>query len=196
MVRAEHEFPPDDLLKSSADEILQMERRIQEIAKNLGADQSVRLSMGDIFNQMWRLLKVPLVECVRCGCHYPSPLAAIEDFEFRCDRCAGNMTELKQGLRMSSERYEAIRSAILDVVAPKEKSVLFKDLPNAVAARVPKELFEGASIAWYTTAVKLDLEERGVIERIPGSHPQGLRRTPTRRKTNGKSVAGNGKRGA
>jgi hypothetical protein len=31
------------------------------------------------------------------------------------------------------------------------------------------------SISWYVTTVKLDLEARGLIARVPGSHPQRLR---------------------
>ncbi len=31
------------------------------------------------------------------------------------------------------------------------------------------------SILWYVTAVQLDLEARGVLERVPESSPQKLR---------------------
>ena len=31
------------------------------------------------------------------------------------------------------------------------------------------------SISWYVTTVKLDLEARGLIERVPRSRPQRLR---------------------
>jgi len=34
--------------------------------------------------------------------------------------------------------------------------------------------FEG-SISWYVTTVKLDMEARGEIERVPDSNPQQLR---------------------
>jgi len=39
----------------------------------------------------------------------------------------------------------------------------------------PDELDKLGSISSYTTTDKLDLEARGLIERIPGSRPQVLR---------------------
>jgi hypothetical protein len=176
MIRREESFPADEALRKAADEMLTMEHRITEISETLGAEEGVRLAVQDVFKQMWRLLKIPLVECVSCGRKYPSALAKIEDFEFRCDRCAGKSTVLRQGTSISTDRYQAVRSAILNAVPRNRKGISFKDLSESVAAKVPKALFAGASISWYTTAVKLDLEARGLIERVPGSHPQELRR--------------------
>ncbi len=87
-----------------------------------------------------------------------------------------NVNKGKKGMRLSAERYHAVKEAILAALPPGEEGLLFKDLPGEVASRVPAGLFEGASIAWYTTSVKLDLEARGLIERVPGSRPQRLRR--------------------
>ena len=36
------------------------------------------------------------------------------------------------------------------------------------------EKFDG-SISWYVTTIKLDLEARGIIERIPKKRPQTLK---------------------
>jgi hypothetical protein len=55
------------------------------------------------------------------------------------------------------------------------------DLVRAVAVRVPRDLFRGVSLRWYTTAVKLDLEAEGLIERKPGSRPQRVRRVQKNR---------------
>lgn len=42
---------------------------------------------------------------------------------------------------------------------------------------LPSDALENlGSVSWYTTTVKLDLEARGELERVPGSRPQRLRR--------------------
>ena len=76
--------------------------------------------------------------------------------------------------RMSARRYKDVRAAILKVVPASARGIAFNDLPAAVAKVIPKE-FDG-SVSWYATTVKLDLEARGLIERILGASPQRLRR--------------------
>ena len=49
----------------------------------------------------------------------------------------------------------------------------FKDLTQSVHARLSGR-FDG-SIPWYVTTVKLDLEARGAIARLPKTSPQRLR---------------------
>ena len=49
----------------------------------------------------------------------------------------------------------------------------FKDLPAAVESALERP-FDG-SVSWYVTTVKLDLEARGVIVRVPKARPQRLR---------------------
>lgn len=51
--------------------------------------------------------------------------------------------------------------------------ITFADLHTAVTTQLDGN-FDG-SIGWYLTTVKLDLEARNIIERIPGSNPQQLR---------------------
>ncbi len=80
------------------------------------------------------------------------------------------------GKRIERGMYEAVRKAILAVVPRSREGVPFKDLPRLVAARAPRSLFQGRSVSWYTTTVKLDLEARGLIERVPRATPQRLRR--------------------
>ncbi len=74
------------------------------------------------------------------------------------------------------EKYEAMKNARLEVIPEGEEGVLFGELAERVKPLLPEKVFEGASIGWYTTTVKLDLEARGLIERVPKASPQRLRR--------------------
>lgn len=78
----------------------------------------------------------------------------------------------KQGVNIDRAKYEAVRQAILDSLA-EQGELPFGQLDAAVAARL-SEPFDG-SVGWYTTTVKLDLEARGEIERVPGRSPQVVR---------------------
>ena len=80
--------------------------------------------------------------------------------------------EKKQGVNISREKYEVIRQAILSVLEA-EKEMTFMKLARAVEKEV-KGGFEG-SVTWYVTTVKLDLEARGKIKRVPRSRPQLLK---------------------
>ena len=77
--------------------------------------------------------------------------------------------EKKQGVKISREKYEIIRKAILCVLETK-KEITFTNLSRAVEKEVNGN-FEG-SVTWYVTTVKLDLEARGVVKRVPNSRPQ------------------------
>ncbi len=79
--------------------------------------------------------------------------------------------------RMEREKYEIYAQAILEAVPPDREGIRFKDLSREVERRLPRgRRPELGSVTWHTTTVKLDLEARGLIERIPGSKPQRLRR--------------------
>ena len=77
--------------------------------------------------------------------------------------------EKKQGVKISKEKYEIIRKAILCVLQT-EKEITFMNLSRAVEKEVNGN-FEGL-VTWYVTTVKLDLEARGQIKRVPNSRPQ------------------------
>ena len=78
----------------------------------------------------------------------------------------------KQGVNISKEKYETIRQAILSILG-EQSETFFRDLPAGVERKLEKE-FDG-SISWYVITVKLDLEARGLIIRVPKSSPQRLR---------------------
>jgi hypothetical protein len=51
-----------------------------------------------------------------------------------------------------------------------KKEITFMNLSRAVEKEINGD-FEG-SVMWYVTTVKLDLEARGVVKRVPNSRPQ------------------------
>lgn len=83
----------------------------------------------------------------------------------------------KSGPRIEKAKYDAFRRAILRAVPRSKAGIPFRDLSDKVASILPKTLLGTVgSVTWYTVTVKLDLEARGEIERVPGARPQRLRR--------------------
>jgi hypothetical protein len=80
--------------------------------------------------------------------------------------------EGKQKVNISREKYDAMKAAILRSVRSRGESPL-----QAVREDVQNELqgrFDG-SVSWYFTTVKLDLEARGILKRVPGKRPQRIK---------------------
>lgn len=77
--------------------------------------------------------------------------------------------EKKKGVNISREKYEIIRKAVF-VVLRANKEITFMALSRAVEKQLGNK-FEG-SVMWYVTTVKLDLEARGEVKRVPNSRPQ------------------------
>lgn len=80
--------------------------------------------------------------------------------------------EKKQGVNISKEKYDIIRKAILSTLRS-QKEITFMNLSRAVEKQVGNT-FNG-SVMWYVTTVKLDLEARGEVKRVPNSRPQLVR---------------------
>ncbi len=88
----------------------------------------------------------------------------------------------KKPTRIARWKYDLVREVILRAVPPAPKSVAFAELSKLVAGRISKaDQKRLGNISWYTTTVKLDLEVKGEIERVPGQSPQELRRSVPRR---------------
>ena len=82
----------------------------------------------------------------------------------------------KQPTRIHRWKYDLIRAAILEAIPPGEQGVEFRALPGLLEKQLdPGDLSRLDSLSWYTTTVKLDMEVREDIERVPGSKPQRLR---------------------
>ena len=75
----------------------------------------------------------------------------------------------KQGVNISKEKYEIIRKAIFSTLK-QNKEMPFMKLARAVEKEMRGE-FDG-SVTWYVTTVKLDMEARGEVSRVPNSRPQ------------------------
>lgn len=77
--------------------------------------------------------------------------------------------EKKQGVNISREKYEIIRKAIYSTLKQNKEMAFMK-----LALTVERDLhgkFDG-SVTWYVTTVKLDMEARGEVKRVPNSRPQ------------------------
>ena len=77
----------------------------------------------------------------------------------------------KAGVNIDRQKYDVVREAILEAVRT-NGTITFGDLAAEVRSRL-EATFAG-SISWYVTTVKLDLEARGEIVRVPKSKPQQL----------------------
>ncbi|NTU63392.1 MAG: hypothetical protein HGB05_08310 [Chloroflexi bacterium] len=77
----------------------------------------------------------------------------------------------KQGVNIDRAKYEAMKDAIVSTLRA-EGELTFDTLARAVEQKFHGK-FDG-SIRWYFTTVKLDLEARHVLQRVPGSSPQRI----------------------
>ena len=83
----------------------------------------------------------------------------------------------RPGPRIQRWKYDLLRRAILDAVPGGSTGVALDELSEAISVRISEhQLRRLGSLNWYLVTVKLDLEARGEIERIPDVHPQMLRR--------------------
>lgn len=82
----------------------------------------------------------------------------------------------KNGTRVTKSTYEAYRDALLKVIPASDEGIAFMALSKAVTPHIAPDLLESTSPGWWTTTVKLDLEARGLIERVPGKGKQRVRR--------------------
>ena len=82
----------------------------------------------------------------------------------------------KKPTRIHRWKYDLLRGVILDILAGSADGVQFRSLPSLIEARLsPEQRASLGSVSWYTTTVKLDMEVKGDIERVPRVTPQLLR---------------------
>jgi len=81
----------------------------------------------------------------------------------------------KQGARVTKATYEAYKQALLKAMPQTEDGLELALLYEAARPYVSEDILENTSLGWWIMTVKLDLEARGVIERIPGKGRQRVR---------------------
>ncbi len=78
----------------------------------------------------------------------------------------------KKGVNILKRRYDYIADFILNTLK-NEKTISFEALCDKAEEEIADE-FDG-KILWYMVTVKLDLEARKLIQRIPKTSPHELR---------------------
>jgi hypothetical protein len=78
----------------------------------------------------------------------------------------------KKPISMSKERYNLLKPAVLRYLRTKGEAT-FSELSSAIEKdfKTKRQTFQG-SLRWHLEWVKLDLEARKVIRRVPNTSPQ------------------------
>ena len=78
----------------------------------------------------------------------------------------------KSGVSILQRRYDVIKAFLLKTLEARNE-ITYQEL-SRLAEEQLKLTFDG-KVGWYVVTVKLDLEARGIIERIPKTSPHQLR---------------------
>jgi len=78
----------------------------------------------------------------------------------------------KKGVNILQRRYDFIKDFILETL--KEKEQMSYQALDKLAVQRLKDTFDG-KVGWYVVSVKLDLEARDIIERVPKTSPHEIR---------------------
>ncbi len=78
----------------------------------------------------------------------------------------------KQGVNILKRRYDTIKKFIIRTID--EQGEISYEALNDMAIKNLTDTFDG-KVTWYIVTVKLDLEARQIIERIPKTSPHKLR---------------------
>lgn len=78
----------------------------------------------------------------------------------------------KKGVNILQRRYDFIKDFIIETLT-KQEQMSYQAL-NKLAVQKLKDTFDG-KVGWYVVSVKLDLEARDIIERVPKTSPHEIR---------------------
>jgi hypothetical protein len=88
-----------------------------------------------------------------------------------------NVNTPGRSTNVDADKFEAMRAAILAVLPKAAAGMTVADLKAGVLPRLPDALFPGGDKAgWWLKGVQLDLEAKGIVERVAASKPLRLRR--------------------
>jgi hypothetical protein len=88
------------------------------------------------------------------------------------DKILTQHPEGKKGVTIDGKKYRIVRDTIVAILK-EQPEITYQEMNRQVNTRL-KDHFNG-SISWYVVTVKLDLEARGIIERIPQTSPHRIR---------------------
>jgi len=78
----------------------------------------------------------------------------------------------KKGVNILRRRYDVIKDFLLQKI--EERGQISYEELNDLAVKELSATFDG-KVVWYVVVVKLDLEARQIIERVPKTSPHELR---------------------
>jgi len=77
-----------------------------------------------------------------------------------------NVNHTGQVKRVDANMYEAMKRAFLKILPKTSPGLTVAEIQDRVIAHLPEELFPGgAKAGWWTKAVQLDLEAKGIVAR-------------------------------
>ena len=77
-----------------------------------------------------------------------------------------NVNHPGQVKRVDANMYEAMKRAFLKILPKTSPGLTVAEIQERVIAHLPEELFPGgAKAGWWTKAVQLDLEAKGIVAR-------------------------------
>lgn len=84
--------------------------------------------------------------------------------------------------RVDRAKYMAMRTALLRALPRQPPGMTVAQAKQALLPHLPASLFpQGATAGWWLKAVQLDLEAKGVVERLPGTPLRLFKHVPAGR---------------
>ena len=78
----------------------------------------------------------------------------------------------KKGVNISKVKYDQVKAVVLEIIVS-QQPITFTDMFHLANEILAEAKFDGKP-GWYVTTIKLDLEARGAIKRVPKTSPHQL----------------------